>query len=229
LAAPERHEQLVATRTPEAGQRQALELAIEAPLRRPRPLAAERGLLTSGTQRPRSVGENGALATPRRKRAARTDVDVECRQLTACPRDVRSADSDEGVLALRRRQVCGQERQPQRLLGIGLGGDVREHARGVALELLEARGRERQLVGESLGVGGGLQASHQLAAIAVVGGLLDAMNAHRSLRSARRGRRPAPTRRARARRSPRRGRLGRATDRTVGQEAVVAAEGRHRK
>ena len=91
---------------------------------------------------------------------------------------MRGADLGERILVLERADVRDEEREPERLLDVVERRDVGVQARRVGGELGEARGRERELGGEPLGVGGRLDARDELGAIAVVGGLRELAHAH---------------------------------------------------
>ena len=137
----------------EAGQREALEHAREAPLRRPAGLAGERRGLRARALRPGAVGRRRCGCAP-----------GQVGQLAARPARARGERSPPAA----RRAGSGereQERQPGRLLEVGLRGDRRVRA-----GRLEPRGGGGERGGEALGVGGRAQAGHERVAVAVVGG-----------------------------------------------------------
>ena len=121
-----------------------------------------------------------------------------------------------------------QEREPDRLLQVGLLGDRRVRA-----GRLEPRVGPGERGGEALGVGGRAQAGHERVAVAVVGGAGDALRVTTPGERARLGVLAAAAR-ARARAAapePVDVALGlelAAADRAVRGQAVMAAEERHR-
>jgi hypothetical protein len=82
---------------------------------------------------------------------------------------VRGADVRERVVAVARAHDGREERQPQALLAVLGGRRLGVGAGRVGGQLREARGREGQLVGQALRVGGRLQAGDEPRAVAVVG------------------------------------------------------------
>ena len=121
--------------------------------RRPRRLAAERRLPASRRARPRRGR--------RRRCGARSAAGPAARRppTRAAPR---ARALELGRLRPGERE---QERQPRRLLEVGLGGDLRVRA-----GRLEPRRGGGQRGGEPLGVGGRAQAGDERVAVAVVGG-----------------------------------------------------------
>ena len=144
----EHGEQVEALRAREAGDGEALEHAGEAAAGRPVGLAREAGDLRAGALRPLAVGLGGrALGLGQ----VRRDAVVPAR-----------GGGRDGVLQ-RGADEREQEREPGRVLLVGLGGDG-----------LVRAGREEPLLGgeqgggEPLGVGGRAQAGDELVAVAVV-------------------------------------------------------------
>src|SRR5829696_5404868 len=181
------------------------------------------------------------------KRGARVKPLMVSRSNAREKRRLRAGAPRPGAIRLRRPGVRGgplarppgraligadgvQEREPGRLLEVGLGGDLRRGPRR-----LEPAGSREQRRGEPLGVGRRPQARDQRVAVAVVGGALqaagdDAGGAPAPARASGAGPRGA----ARGRRAGARRRLGAQlclelarADRAVRGQAVVAAEERH--
>ena len=229
--APEDDQQLVARRAPEAGQRHALEGAVEAALVGPRRVSGEGLRLRAGALRPGAVGQQGRGPARGVVRGARSERDVlEHRQLARGPGRARRGDRRPRVLALERRQVGDEEGQPRGLLDVGGAGHLGVQAGRVAGQLVQPRRGEGDLVGQTRGVERAAQAGQQLVLVAVVGGAGHAPHAQVAAaggRPAPRGRRPrrARDRPARLSRLPLL-RLARA-DGAGGFESTVAAEGGH--
>ncbi len=166
----ERDEQVIAAHAREPRQREPLEDALEAPLRRPGGVAPEGiglggpGPLGVGLHRGRAAF--GVVAAPRPEREA-----GQVRRLAGAGRArQRGLDRLERVFLLERAQVGAQEAPPGGPLEI-LAGQL-AHApvepRGRRGEQLQPPGREGDLAGQPLGVVAGAEPRQQLAAVAVL-------------------------------------------------------------
>ncbi len=171
---PERDQQLVAAHASEAGQREPLERALEAPLGRPGRLADERLRLGARVQGPLAVGAQrlgsarGIVggARPERdavERGSRRPSVTPRRILEPLPRFVgrartrveHQADARERVLALQRRQVDGQEAHPGGALELAFArerADLVEQARRRRVQAQQTAAGEGDLLRQAGGV-----------------------------------------------------------------------------
>src|SRR6185437_8828061 len=116
----ERDQEVVAPHATEAGQGKPLEDALEAPLWRPGRLAGERRLLCARVRGEAPIGKESLPATSgvvRRARPQRDLLQVGDRARSPA-REERLAGAGEGLGALQRREIGGEEAHPGGLLDV---------------------------------------------------------------------------------------------------------------